>query len=170
MKQTISGTWVFMLVIFFTLIFAAYIALTINYSKSFKVKNEVLSLIEKNEGFTDNGVKLINNYLTQTGYKTMGACHLQPDTVVYGAKTIDPSVPAASAIEKVNSSKNQYYYCFTKYTNYHSYFKTRAYYKINLFFHFDLPVLGDLYSFDVEGQTSEIDATYDSNNLTDWMK
>ena len=170
MRQTISGTWVFMLVITFTLIFAAYIALTINYSKSFKVKNEVLSLIEKNEGFTENGVKLINNYLSQNGYKTMGSCHIQNDAVVYGAKTIDPSVPVSNVFEKVDSSKNRYYYCFSKYTNYHSYFKTRAYYKINLFFHFDLPVLGDLYTFDVEGQTSEIDATYDQDNLTDWMK
>ena len=71
MKTTISGSWVFMLVILFTLIFAAYIALTINYSKSFRVKNEVLSLIEKNQGFTDNGVILINNYLSQSGYRTV---------------------------------------------------------------------------------------------------
>ena len=170
MRHTISGTWVFMLVILFTLIFAAYIALTINYSRSFKVKNEVLSLIEKNEGFTDNGVKLINNYLTQSGYKTLGSCHLQSDVVVYGAKTIDPNANAATAIEKVVDPGKKYYYCFSKYTNYHSYFKTRAYYKINLFFHFDLPVLGDLHTFDVEGQTSEIDATYDSKNLTEWMR
>ena len=169
MKTTISGSWVFMLVILFTLIFAAYIALTINYSKSFRVKNEVLSLIEKNQGFTDNGVILINNYLSQSGYRTVGKCKTQSEVVVYGAKTIDPSVGASNAIEQAQPGKD-YYYCFSKYTNYHSYFATRAYYKINLFFHFDLPILGDLYTFDVEGQTSEIDATYDTNNLTEWMK
>lgn len=170
MRQTISGTWVFMLVILFTLIFAAYIALTINYSKSFKTKNEVLSLIEKNEGFTDNGVKLINGYLSQSGYKTLGNCHLQDDTVVYGAKSIDPDTSVENAFERVTDPGKKYYYCFSKYTNYHSYFKSRAYYKINFFFHFDLPVLGDLHTFDVEGQTSEIDATYDTKNLTEWMK
>ena len=169
MRQTIGATWVFQLVIIFTLIFAAYIALTINYSKSFRVKNEVLSLIEKNEGFTDNGVKLISNYLTQNGYKTMGGCHQLKDAVVYGAKSIDPNTDPAAAIEEAQPGK-QYYYCFTKYTDYHSYFKTRAYYKINLFFHFNLPVLGDLHTFDVEGQTSEIDATYDSQNIKKWMK
>ena len=168
MKQTISGTWVFMLVILFTLIFAAYIALTINYSRSFKVKNEVLSMIEKNEGFTDNGVKIINGYLSQSGYKTLGSCHLQSDAVVYGAISIDPNTSISNAFEKAEAGK-KYYYCFTKYSNYHSYFKTRAYYKINLFFRFDLPVLGDLHTFDVEGQTSEIDATYDGSNLTEWM-
>ena len=170
MKHTISGTWVFMLVILFTLIFAAYIALTINYSRSFKVKNEVLSVLEKNEGFTDNGVKLINGYLTQSGYKTLGNCHLQSDVVVYGATTIDPNANIATAFERVLDPGKKYYYCFSKYTNYHSYFKTRAYYKINMFFRFDLPILGDLHTFDVDGQTSEIDATYDTNNLTQWMK
>lgn len=170
MKHTISGTWVFMLVILFTLIFAAYIALTINYSRSFKVKNEVLSLIEKNEGFTSNGVKLINGYLTQAGYKTMGSCHMQEGVVVYGAKSIEPNVNIYTAFERVTNPGEKYYYCFSKYTNYHSYFKTRAYYKINLFFRFDIPVLGNLHTFDVEGQTSEIDATYDSANLTEWMR
>ena len=169
MRHTISGSWIFLLVILFTLIFSAYIALTINYSKSFKVKNEVLSLIERNEGFTENGVMLINNYLSQSGYKTVGSCHIQSESIVYGAKTIDPNATIATVFEVAEPGK-QYYYCFTKYTNYHSYFQTRGYYKINLFFHFDIPVLGDLHTFDVEGQTSEIDVTYDSKNLMDWMK
>ena len=164
MRQTIGGTWVFQLVIIFTLIFAAYIALTINYSKSFRVKNEVLSIIEKNEGFTDNGVKLINNYLSQSGYKTVGACKLQTDVVVYGANNIDPS---SISIERAQPGK-KYYYCFSKYTGYHTYFTTRAYYKITLFSKFDLPVFGNLTTFDVDGQTSEIDATYDTKNLNNW--
>ena len=170
MKHTISGTWVFMLVILFTLIFAAYIALTINYSRSFKVKNEILSLIEKNEGLTDNGVKLINGYLSQSGYKTLGNCHIIAETVTYGAKTIDPDADVSTVFEKVVDPGKKYYYCVNKYTNYHTYFKTRAYYKVNLFFRFDVPVLGDLHTFDVEGQTSEIDATYDADNLTEWMR
>ena len=166
MRHSISGTWVFQLVLIFTLIFASYIALTINYSKSFRVKNEVLSIIEKNEGFTENGVKLINNYLSQSGYKTMGACKLQSDVVVFGANDIDPNVSMGS-IEAAQPGK-KYYYCFSKYTGYHTYFTTRAYYKITMFFKFDLPVLGQLMAFDVDGQTSEIDATYDSAELNNW--
>ena len=166
MRHTMGGTWVFQLVLIFTLIFAAYIALTINYSRSFRVKNEMLSIIEKNEGFTENGVKLINNYLSQSGYKTTGHCKPQSDVVVFGATNIDPSVTTGSI--EVAQPGNRYYYCFSKYTNYHSYFKTRAYYKITLFFKFDIPVLGELSTFDVDGQTSEIDATYDSEELNKW--
>ena len=166
MRNTIGGTWVFALVIVFTLIFASYIALTINYSRSFRVKNEVLSIIEKSQGMTEDGVSLINNYLAQSGYKTLGKCKKQTGVLVYGVKSLAAPVNASS-VEKMVEGK-QYYYCFSKISSYHSYYKTRAYYRITLFFHFDLPVLGDISTFDVDGQTSEIDATYDSKELKNW--
>ncbi|MBR1416211.1 MAG: hypothetical protein IJ572_00135 [Bacilli bacterium] len=163
MRQSIGGSWVFMIVVLFTLIFASYLALTINYSRSFRVKNEVLNIIEKSQGFTDNGVKLINNYLSQAGYKTTGTCKVADNTIVYGAVDLN------GTIENIrNGNHSKYYYCFSKYTGYHSYYKTRAYYRLTLFFHFDLPVIGDLMTFDVDGQTSEIDSTYDSYTLSRW--
>lgn len=168
MRQAIGSTWVFQLVIIFTLIFAAYIALTINYSRSFKVKNEVLSIIEKSEGFTKNGVKLINNYLNQSGYKTVGKCTMQSNAIVYGVTTLDTTI-TGSTVERAKEG-HDYYYCFSKYGNYHSYYKGRAYYKINLFFQFDLPFFGNLSTFTVDGQTSEIDATFDKDELTEWNK
>ena len=166
MRQTIGATWVFQLVLIFTLIFAAYIALTINYSRSFKVKNEVLSIIEKSQGFTEDGIKLVDNYLQASGYRTMGVCKNYIDSVTYGVTSIDVD-HAVTGVEIAQPDK-QYYYCFTKYSNYHTYYKTRSYYRITLFFRFDLPVLGDLYAFDVDGQTSEIDATYDQKEFQNW--
>jgi len=166
MRQVIGSTWIFQLVIIFTLIFAAYIALTINYSKSFKVKNEVLSIVEKSQGFTTNGVKLVNNYLTQSGYKTVGKCPSQSGAVVYGVKSLDTSV--SNSTVEIAKDNEEYYYCFSKFGNYHSYFTTRAYYRINLFFQFDLPFLGRLSTFNVDGQTTEIDATFDSDELNNW--
>ena len=164
MRQTIGATWIFQLVIIFTLIFAAYIALTINFSKSFRVKNEVLSIIEKSQGMTYDGVKLINGYLQSTGYHAFGKCAFQESAVVYGVTSLDPVSPK---VERMQEGK-EYYYCFSKFSNYHDYFKTRGYYRVTLFFKFDLPVLGDIYSFNVDGQTSEIDATYDYQELNSW--
>ncbi len=166
MRQTIGATWVFQLVIIFTLIFAAYIALTINYSKSFRVKNEVVSIVEKSQGFTDDGIKLVNNYLASSGYRTMGKCKASPDAITYGVYDLSPEAASNSA-EKVVLGKD-YYYCFTKIYVNHAYFKTRAYYRVSLFFRFDLPVLGDIYTFDVDGQSSEMDATFDQTELNRW--
>lgn len=166
MRQTIGATWVFQLALIFTLIFAAYLALTINYSKSFRVKNEVLSIIEKSQGFTDDGLKLVNNYLVSSAYRTTGKCSFSDAGIVYGVKSLD--YEASTGVVERAEPNREYYYCFTKIANYHSYFKNRGYYRIKLFFKFDLPVIGDIYTFDVDGQTSEIDATFDSDELTRW--
>ena len=166
MRQTIGATWVFQVVIIFTLIFAAYIALTINYSKSFRIKNEVISIVEKSQGFTDDGIRLVNNYLLSSGYRTMGKCKASTDAITYGVFDLSLDTATNSA-EKAIEGKD-YFYCFTKYSNYHSYFNTRAYYRVSLFFRFDLPVIGDLYTFDVDGQSSEIDATFDQAELNRW--
>ena len=41
MRQTIGGTWILMLVIIFILLFSAFIILTLNYSRTVRVKNEL---------------------------------------------------------------------------------------------------------------------------------
>lgn len=154
MRETIGSTWVFQLVLIFILIFAAYLALTINYSKSFRVKNEVVSIVERYEGFTDDAIKLVNNYLSANNYQAMGTC---PDGWMGAASLSD----TASSLVLDTSSSTKYYYCVNKISGYHSAYPDRAYYKIRLFFKFDLPVVGQISTFDVDGQTYELDHTYD---------
>ena len=86
MRESIGTTWVLQLVILFILLFVGFLTLSLNYSKSYKVKNELLSVIEKYEGLTTDSVKIINNYLSKNGYKTMGKCG---DDGWYGTKSID---------------------------------------------------------------------------------
>ena len=62
MKESIGNVWLFSIVLVFILIFAAYLTVTLNYSKAFKLKNEVLTIIEKKKGIsdkTDFGTSLI---------------------------------------------------------------------------------------------------------------
>lgn len=53
MRESIGGAWLVGIVITFVVLFTSYLALSVNYSKAFKVKNEIISLIEENEGLTD---------------------------------------------------------------------------------------------------------------------
>lgn len=150
MRETIGTTWVFQLVLVFILIFASYLALTINYSKSFKVKNEVVSIVERYEGFTNEAIKLVNNYLSANNYQATGSC---PDGWMGAVSLNDTS----SSLVADTSTGAKYYYCVYKdHEN-----ANRAYYKIKLFFKFDLPVVGQIATFDVDGQTYELDHTYD---------
>lgn len=93
MKESISNFWLLSIVLIFILIFAAYLTVTLNYSKAFKIKNEVLSIIEKRNGITDDqvvkGVQskmgagtvmvpnsaqgTINAFLQASGYGTKGS-------------------------------------------------------------------------------------------------
>lgn len=164
MRRTIGGTWVFQLVIIFVLMFAAYLALSINMSKTYKMKNEMLNFIEKNQGVTDgeNGsIYLINNYLRYNNYRATGKC----EEGYYGALSIDDDTN--SNFEFVNESNtSKYYYCIKKVTNYNKSYPQRSYYRVKLFLEFNLPVVGNIINFNVEGKTTEISHTFDSDLFT----
>ncbi len=149
MRQAIGTTWVMQLVIIFMLIFVAFLALTINYTKAFKVKNELVTIVEKYEGIqTKSGgsIELINNYLSYNGYGTMKAC----ETGYYGVDNLnDPTLK-----EVVKGQK--YYYCIKPISSKSTSTPNREKYKIQIFFKFSLPVIGDIFTFAVEGTTIDI--------------
>ena len=47
MKEAMGGTWLTGLVIVFIFLFAGFLAYSISYTKAFRVKNEILNLIER---------------------------------------------------------------------------------------------------------------------------
>src|SRR5574344_713052 len=113
-------------------------------------------MIERYEGLTDTGITVIDNYLQTSGYSQMGHC---PAGWI-GAKNLEGIV---NGFEWVNDTGSNYYYCINKVTGYHTLYPQRSYYRVKLFFKFELPVLGQISTFDVDGQTSEIDYTYDND-------
>lgn len=52
MREAIGGTWLTGLVITFIVLFSGFLAYSISYTKAFRVKNEIINIIEKNEGYT----------------------------------------------------------------------------------------------------------------------
>ena len=148
MRETIGGTWLTQLVIVFMLVFVSFLALSINYSKAFRVKNETLSFIEKNEGITTSTITFINNYLNSTGYRTMGSC----DEGSYGVSDLRNN---QAFVTKAQKGK-KYYYCVSKVKSKSTNFQNKAYYKVKLFFQFNLPIVGNVFTFDVDGQTKDV--------------
>lgn len=151
MRESFGSMWIIGLVLIFTLLFSSFLAVSISYSKSFKVKNEVISFIEKNEGLTDNAVKLINDYLRNSGYKQKGVC----ESEWVGIKEIS-SGHSSMNVKEIADGKSKYYYCIKKENISDGAHPFRAYYKVKLFYKFDLPVVGDMFNFQVDGQTSDI--------------
>lgn len=182
MKDSIANVWLLGIIITFILLFSAYIAITVDYSQTFKLKNEVLNIIEKNKGMTNNtgnpGVKskiktsetitvnvgalqTINLYLSGNAYTAKGPCPEELGVQWYGVKTLNYD----SSVNWEESDKGtDYYYCFAKFKtgnanikyNNKSGTESSVYYKVRLFYKMEFPVLQDFFEVKVEGITDEI--------------
>lgn len=157
MKSASSSTWLLGLVLGFILLFTAYIILTINYSKTVRIKNEMISMVEKYEGLNTNSVQLVNNYLASINYNMKGECTDDNNSGVYGADNLQ----ATSLVEAQSGEK--YYYCVKKYKG----VGTTRYYQVAIFYKFNLPVVGATGNFAVRGVTgnfqSKDEAIYAKN-------
>ena len=142
MREATGNTWILGLVLTFILIFTAFLCLAVNYSKAFKVKNEFLSILEKYEGYTETSRKIINEFLAYSGYSETGTC---PSG--YSGET------SLSNTGKTMSTSNKNYYCIRERKKNSD---GRFSYDIVLFYRFNLPVLGELGVFKINGKTKAI--------------
>ena len=186
MKAGISNIWILGLMVVFLLCFAAYITVSINYTASFKMKNEVISIIEKHKGITNTNssnvkstitggtvrgnvgtLQTINLYLKGNTYTAKGDCNneINSGKVWYGVtKLTYKSVPNINS-DVVKLGKNdlnkKFYYCFAKFAA--SRFKgaeknkyVEYRYKYKMFFRFDVPALSEFQAIRVDGTTRSI--------------
>lgn len=157
MRDAVGSTWIFSLVISFTLIFAGFLVLALSYSKAYKIKNEMTSMIEKYEGLTNNdilngkgSIQIINQYLYNSGYKSKGPCEIGDYA------TDDLSSPTLVQVTS-GTYKEDYFYCVSTSTNSES---CTTLFKIKVFYDFNLPILGQLKKYSISGQTNEVYGAY----------
>lgn len=180
MKQSVSSVWLLGLILIFILIFACYITITVNYSASFKLKNEVLTILQKHHGLTSNkngnptttaksivngqtittnvgAFETINLYLRGSSYTAQGTCPFNDGKTWYGVSGLYDAANGSTAQIEVADRTKKYYYCICKYDAGANKSKfTSVYYKIRLFYKFEVPVLSEFLSVKVEGMTDEI--------------
>lgn len=140
MRESIGGAWILGIVMTFIVLFASFLAVSINYSKAFKVKNNVVDLIEKNEGMTSDAVSDIYGYLQTQGYILKGKCSS-------GYTGFD--------MNGKSSGTDKSLYCVKK-NNINDTALNKAYYSVEVFFRLDLPIFGDIFTFKVTGETMSI--------------
>ena len=74
MREAFGGTFTIQLILLFLAIYIAFIAVALNYAKAFRVKNQIINIIEQNEGFDfDNSAEgsaqnEIKEYLRRVSY------------------------------------------------------------------------------------------------------
>ena len=115
MRQAIGGAWLYGIVIVFMMFMIAYVSATLNYSRAYKTKTQVVNIIEEYQGVV-SGEKPMHVCITRTAYK------------------------ASKAL----------------YTDY--------FYDVTMFFKFNIPIFGDIFTFSVKGETNSIYYPTDNSN------
>ncbi len=147
MKQAMSTSMIFKIVLIFTFLFIAFLTLAITYNRAYRLKNSTLNIFEKYEGLGKKTLSITNSYLRNSGYKTIGQCEVGE----LGITSLDDV-----QYEKVTNNKDKkYYYCVSdrvvKNNN-----MENVYYNIRLFFKFNLPFFEELLTYSITGETKAI--------------
>lgn len=155
MRDAIGGAMTLQIILIFMIIINCYLAFSVNYTKAFRVKNEILSIIEKNEGLTCSAVEQINDFMLKNNYKMNEKFEVWCTNNGYSVA----DVGAGSFCYKYQKVDIQ------GTSNEDSKYKS-AYYTVATFVNMDIPLINNIIPaagniFLVKGETSQI---YSSGN------
>ncbi len=152
MRESVGGVSLFGLVIALVLLFAGYISLSINYSKAYNVKNEIVNIIKNQGGVcTDRSVGIcynfaeqISDYFGDVSYHSQGRC----DSDWYGYRRNGELIGkgaqnAAFCVKAIRLNGN-------------SELPNALYYQVKLFYQLDLPIIKSVFNLSVMGETARI--------------
>ena len=115
MREAIGGISIFQIVIFFILLFTGVMCLTINHSKAFGVKDEIITIIENEPlgststssfGLSESTMDKIAEHLKDAGYRITGNC---PNGYQGYNREGNPTNNDASFCIKANKVEDKFY-------------------------------------------------------------
>lgn len=134
MRNAIGNALLFNIVITMIILIIAFLAASLSYSKAFRVKNNILNLVEKNDGYNKAEIDLL---LSDIGYR------INPNGT--------QNCPVKQKTGEVLNGASNYRYCIVKYTTVRG-----VYYGVTAYMYFDIPVIGSLLEIPVYGESKVI--------------
>lgn len=167
MREAIGATWITGIVIVFIALFSGYLALSINYSKAFKVKDGIVDRLEKHSGPNRVAIDDIAGMLDDIGYNSKGPCEMLDDDTGRDFVGVNRNqvIP--------NPYNSTYNYCLMRINSNNTNGGitasqgqlSAAYYRVVVFFSLSLPILDQFTTFHITGETVNINYPED-----DWME
>lgn len=155
MRESIGATWIFSICLTFIVLFTAYLAISVNYAKAFRIKNHIVTRIEENEGYNSGLEADLSTYLIAQGYSAYSTC---PD---YSSDE-KGSWEKVGCVNPQNGNENQCGACIYRVES-NSHLGQQSYYRVVSFFKFDLPVISYITTFKIKGESKLInDFAYNS--------
>lgn len=151
MRDAIGGAMTIQIIIIFLLLINGYLAFSVNYTKAFRTKNQIISIIEQHEGLTPPAQEKIRSYLTQAHYKVGAEYFRKAEQKGYVCFEGGYCVKA-TAIDDTGSNDPGNTY-------------RGSYYSVITFVNIDVPIINKIFPFfdvfQVKGETKTI---YSSGN------
>ena len=147
MKTAFGSTLVFQIVVFFIIVFAGYICISINQAKAFNVKNEIVKAIERNAPNFDGNTfrESINRITDNEGYRLEGNCNNLEPNGAWEAYERDGSRSGDSigafCIREIGATMAG---------------GPAVYYKVTTFYQLEIPILQSLFQLKASGETKLI--------------
>ncbi len=163
MKESINNALILNLVIVFLFIFLILFAGSTAYTKAFKVKNRIISIIEKREttvltkGFkagNDSVLSEIESTLADTGYRIeLNVSQKCNDAMKKRFKNTNYTYNV------VDTGTSTYNYCIAEFHDASSPMQGR-YYAVITYMYFEIPLIGKTLEFPVYGETKTLGLSY----------
>lgn len=150
MKDAIGATWLMGIVLVFVVLFSGFLAFAVNYSKAFKVKNEIINILEKNMNYDDVTQQKIRDYLGDIGYDFTEKKVVCPESI-YGKDVYSTNNDVTKGIIRDN-------YCIKeiKETGNSVAGTEVSTYKVTAFVMVDMPLIWQSFYVPVSGETKRI--------------
>lgn len=107
MKDSFGSAYMIYVFIFFVIIFVIFISLILKYAQAFKVKDQIISIIEEYEGYDYRVIDDIQNYIESTSYRT------EIDNKIYNKIDGDCNTEYRYCIAKHSTGDVTYYTVYT---------------------------------------------------------
>lgn len=145
MREAIANVGVFNIMIIFIIVLLALFTGSLSYSKAFKVKDMIISEIQRDQDYNEDTQTRIENSLKDIGYRVSGFNS-------HECKYSDNE--SAEALKPSNETK--YEYCVYKINECgenNDNGRCGRYYRVTAYMYFDVPIVGDMIRIPVNGET-----------------
>ena len=166
MKDAVEGSLLLNIVVIFTSIVILFFAGIMAYSKAYKIKNRIIEVVERYEVYDDTTIvktdadgnnftvpQLLEEDLRKAGYIVATSAQVESKC---GTRNKNTSEYLCCVYEKscnercTNSAECTLGECIGQ-----------RHYEVVTFIHFDFPVIGNMLTFEVHGETKMLGKNYD---------
>lgn len=151
MRESIGGGWLLTIVAIFIVLFTSFLAVSINYTKAFKIKNYIINRIEFDEGYIQYNSGDLENLETTDG-STEADIYVYLKNAGYNGNNITAKNCINSEFGTDENSYKDGGYCVQEITDNNG----QRYYKVTTFIVFDLPFIDNSFTIPINGETKTI--------------